>query len=141
MYQKKYNEDPINKTMIKFDLVLFDSCIQHILRISRVIRTPRGNCLLVGVGGSGKQSCARMATYIAGYKVEGLKIERNYGLPQLDEDLKRIYRIAGVTGRGVSFLFTDNDIKDELFLERINNILTMGELPSLFNKEDKEEIT
>ena len=82
-----------------------------------------------------------MATYIAGYKVEGLKIERNYGLPQLDEDLKRIYRIAGVTGRGVSFLFTDNDIKDELFLERINNILTMGELPSLFNKEDKEEIT
>lgn len=49
--------------------------------------------------------------------------------------------MAGVTGRGVSFIFTDNDIKDELFLERINNILTMGEIPSLYNKEDKEEIT
>ncbi|CAL6017562.1 Outer-arm_dynein gamma [Hexamita inflata] len=140
-YQKKYNDDPINKTLAKLDLVLFDSCIQHILRISRIIRTPKAHALLVGVGGSGKQSCARIASYIAGYKVDGLKIERNYGIPQLDEDLKRIYRLAGQTGRGVSFIFTDNDIKDEIFLERINNILTMGELPSLFNKEEKEEIT
>lgn len=27
MYQKKYNEDPINKNNTKLDLVLFDSCI------------------------------------------------------------------------------------------------------------------
>lgn len=37
-------------------------------------------------------------------------------------------------------MFTDNDVKDEIFLERINNILTMGELPSLFNKEEKDDI-
>lgn len=80
-YQKKYNDDPINKTLAKLDLVLFDSCIQHILRISRIIRTPKAHALLVGVGGSGKQSCARIASYIAGYKVDGLKIERNYGIP------------------------------------------------------------
>lgn len=80
-YQKKYNDDPVNKTLAKLDLVLFDSCIQHILRISRIIRTPKAHALLVGVGGSGKQSCARIASYIAGYKVDGLKIERNYGIP------------------------------------------------------------
>ena len=141
MYQKKYNDDPVNKTLAKLDLVLFDSCIQHILRISRIIRTPKAHALLVGVGGSGKQSSARIASYIAGYKVDGLKIERNYGISQLDEDLKRIYKAAGISGHGVSFIFTDNDIKEEVFLERINNILTMGELPSLFNKEEKEEIT
>lgn len=141
MYQKKYNEDPVNKTLAKLDLVMFDSCIQHILRISRIIRTPKAHALLVGVGGSGKQSSARIASYIAGYKVDGLKIERNYGISQLDEDLKRIYKAAGISGHGVSFIFTDNDIKEEVFLERINNILTMGELPSLFNKEEKEEIT
>lgn len=67
-----------------------------------------------------------MASFIAGYKVDGLKIERNYGIPQLDEDLKRIYKQAGISGKGVSFMFTDNDVKDEIFLERINNILTMG---------------
>jgi dynein heavy chain len=79
--QKKYNEDPVNKTLAKLDLVLFDSCIQHIVRISRIIRTKRGHALLVGVGGYGKQSCARIASYIAGYQVDGLKIERNYGIP------------------------------------------------------------
>jgi dynein heavy chain len=53
-FTKKYNEDPVNKSQAKFDLVLFDSCVQHILRVSRIIRTPRGHALLVGVGGSGK---------------------------------------------------------------------------------------
>jgi dynein heavy chain len=45
-----------------------------------------------------------------------------------------------VFGRGVSFIFTDNDIKEEIFLERINNLLTLGEIPAIFNKEEKEDI-
>ena len=66
MYMKDHN-DKNRKFQLK--LVLFDSCIAHILRISRIIRTPGGHVLLVGVGGSGKQSCARMATHIAGYDI------------------------------------------------------------------------
>lgn len=37
-------------------------------------------------------------------------------------------------------MFTDNDVKDEIFLERINNLLTTGEIPALFPKEDVEDI-
>ena len=47
---EEYNSDHPNK----MNLVFFDDCIEHILRIARVLRSPRGSAMLIGVGGSGK---------------------------------------------------------------------------------------
>ena len=46
-----YNEKYPSK---KMNLVIFDDALKHLLRVTRIINSPRGNCLLVGVGGSGK---------------------------------------------------------------------------------------
>lgn len=71
-YQEEYNNDSSfvfggQKKSMK--LVMFLDACEHIARIARIIRQPSGNALILGVGGSGRQSLSRMATFITNYKI------------------------------------------------------------------------
>ena len=121
---------------LAMNLVMFDDAMRHLLRISRIIGMPRGNALLVGVGGSGKQSLTRLASYLAGHTTYGITLTKNYNLNSLLDDLRYLYKQCGTAGVSHTFLVTDAEIKDETFLEYFNSVLTTGEVANLFPKDE-----
>eukprot|EP01022_Parablepharisma_sp_SALTPOND_P014052 TRINITY_DN188_c0_g2_i1.p1 TRINITY_DN188_c0_g2~~TRINITY_DN188_c0_g2_i1.p1 ORF type:complete len:4549 (-),score=684.34 TRINITY_DN188_c0_g2_i1:241-13887(-) len=122
------------------NIVFFKDCISHLSRISRILRQQRGNALLVGVGGSGRRSMARLGASIAKFGSFEIEINKNYKEKDFHEDLKKLLKRAGIENQEIMFLFSDSQIMYESFLEDINNILNTGEVPNLFAPDEIEQI-
>ncbi|KAI3384925.1 hypothetical protein SNEBB_000114 [Seison nebaliae] len=135
-YQQDYNLAMNSDSQ----LVFFRDAILHIARIARMIRLERGNSLLVGVGGTGKQSLTSLAAFICGHKCFKIELSRGYNYQSFHEDLKILYERAGVNNETTVFIFTDTQIVCEEFLEDINNMLNSGEVPNLFPNDEYEKI-
>eukprot|EP00959_Pyramimonas_sp_CCMP1952_P191095 3996069-Pyramimonas_sp.AAC.1 len=73
-YLEEYNLSSTNP----MTLVFFDDAAKHAARLARILSQPRGNAMLVGVGGSGKQSSCRFAASMAGMKCFQIELKRGY---------------------------------------------------------------
>ena len=124
----------------KMHLVFFEDAVLHIIRILRALRQPRGNIMLIGVGGSGKQSLTKLSSYMYEMQFQQIEIVKGYGEKNFNEFIKELMFTCGIDGKKVAFTMTDSQILKESFLEDINNILNTGEVPNLMLPEDKDKI-
>lgn len=96
--------------------------------------------LLVGVGGSGRQSLSRIAGYMCELTTFQITVTKLYRLPEFREDLKILYTRTGVEKKPTAFLFNDTQVVDEEFLEVLNSMLSTGEVANLFKSDEMEEV-
>ena len=129
-----------NECNPRMELVLFEQAMDHVSRISRIIDAPRGNALLVGVGGSGKQSLTRLAAHICGLDVFSVALTSGYSMLDFKADLSALYARAGLKGDGVVFLMSDQQIVHEQMLVYFNDLLSSGRVPDLHTAEERDAI-
>ncbi|XP_055624142.1 dynein beta chain, ciliary-like isoform X3 [Toxorhynchites rutilus septentrionalis] len=150
-YMPVANWESLNKTLEEaqanyndmigaMNLVLFEDAMSHVCRISRILEGPRGNALLIGVGGSGKQSLSRLAAFISGLEVSQIQLRKGYGIADLKADLAVLYMKTGVKNVPCMFLMTDAQVAEEAFLVLINDLLASGEIPELFPEDEIDNI-
>ena len=65
-----------------------------------------------------------------------ITLSRGYKEKEFREDLKKLY--GQLCGKPTVFLFTDAHVLEEGFLELVNNMLTIGMVPALFDEEGKK---
>lgn len=132
---REYNE--LNAVM---PLVLFEDAMKHVCKVTRIISAAQGHALMVGVGGSGKQSLSKLASFICQFSTTGIVISSTYSVNDFKVDLQAMFMKSGVKDEGLMFLFTEGQIKNESYLVFINDLLSSGEIADLFVQEDIDGI-
>jgi len=69
-----------------------------------------------------------LGAFVAGCNIFQIEVTKNYRPVDFHEDLKKLYQNAGIQGKKTVFLFSDTQIKNESFLEDINDMLSSGEV-------------
>lgn len=96
--------------------------------------------MLIGVGGSGKRSLARLAAFLSSFDVYQVSLKSNYNENDFKADFNNLYRRSGLKGLPCVFLLSDAQIVDEHFLVSINDFLSSGQIFGLFTDDEQEEI-
>jgi dynein heavy chain 1 len=121
-------------------LVVFDDVLEHVLRIDNVLRHPMGHMLLVGESGVGKTVLSRFVAWMNGLSVFQIKANNRYTTLDFDEDLKNLFRRVCIDGEKICFIFDESNVLSSAFLERMNALLASGEVPGLFEGDERTQL-
>jgi dynein heavy chain len=136
-YLQTYNDE----MQPQMNLVMFLDAIEHVSRIARVLRTPNGHALLLGIGGSGRKSMTRLACFLSDrMELFSIEITKNFGVKEWREAVGKTLFACGREDKKITFLFSDTQIVLPVFLEDVASLLTSGDIPNCYDEKQLESI-
>jgi dynein heavy chain len=140
-YIQDYNIAGANaKGFEELQLVFFNDAILHLSRICRILRQHRGHALLCGMQGMGRRSLIKLAAHIYNFSFISLERYRSLDKQKVYEEYKQILINSAIKGIPTVLLITEDELLNDSLVEDINNLVTMGDIPGLFDKQDIERI-
>ena len=118
-------------------LVVFDDALAYMLRIDRVLQQPLGHLLLAGASGAGKSLLTQFVCWMRGIATVSVRVSSRYTVADFDKDLRSVMMRTGAYREPLAFIFDEGNVLSSAFLERMNSLLASGEVPGLFEGEDK----
>lgn len=102
------------------------------------MRQPGGHLLLIGLDGTGKNTIMELSAFISNCELIKLNVKKGYTYSDFRDDLKFIFKQAGIKKKHLVFFIADKDIYEEIFLEDLDSLLTSGNIPDLFDVDELE---
>lgn len=135
-YLNEYNQYVGQKKQM--NIVMFTDACHHVAKICRVLRNPKGHILLMGVGGSGRQSLSKLSAYIMNLKIQQIQLTKGYNMNKWRDDIKKII-ISLVENTPCCFLFLDSQIINEQMTEDVSSLLSSGYIVGLPYTPDEQK--
>ena len=123
------------------EVMLFKYSMENICKICRVLCQPSGNILLLGEGGSGRETSARVAAILKEATIFSPPVSPSFTFIHWRAEMKTLLKAAGLNGKCSVLFLTMETLNVKEFMRDINMLLTNGSIDGLFSVDERYEIT
>jgi len=118
------------------NICIFDFAVLQILKICRILRLDKSHGVLIGLGGSGRQTLTKLSSYIMGQQMVTLEVHKNYTQDKWRTDVKKILADASLTSKCSCLAITESQSNNQHLMQDIDSMLNLGEIPNLYDHEE-----
>uniref|UniRef100_A0A7S1KLM8 Cytoplasmic dynein 2 heavy chain 1 n=1 Tax=Percolomonas cosmopolitus TaxID=63605 RepID=A0A7S1KLM8_9EUKA len=120
----------------KLRILLIPETVDYIARIDRVISRNGGSLLLVGRPGTGRSNMLSLMCHMHKIELFTPKMVLNSSFKQFKQDFKYLFQVAALEDKPICFFLEDHQNVDSAFFEHMNSVLSSGEFPGLYTREE-----
>ncbi|KAF0993064.1 hypothetical protein HZS_1322, partial [Henneguya salminicola] len=114
---------------------IFNQFLEISQYINRILYRHQGHLILVGKNGSGRKTVIKFVASLQEIFVFKARWHKYYSLSDFDEELRDLFKRIITKNEKVIFLIDESSALPPLFLERVNVLLSSGDMCDLYQDE------